>query len=230
VSPRTFISALLGACALAASLSRPASAALLPPLGRGPEILLPPAAAAAFHPGEVVQLRWRGVPSEAEEMEILLSLDGGRTFAVRVTPDLDADHGAFSWRVPPFPSRRARLAMRVNLAGREVFAALSTPFRIAAAGAAVPWTVRSRDGDLWPGGPDGAAAGEVDRALGATAPPPRLSPLWPGLAPGAPQPPRPARSRAMTLAARLDSSGGSAVRPHARSIPFCLPVELPLRI
>jgi hypothetical protein len=198
---------------------------------RGPEILLPPAAAGALHIGEVIELRWRGVPSGAEEMELLLSLDGGRTFAVRVTPDLDADRGAFSWRVPPLPARQARLAMRINLAGREVFAGLSAPFRIAATGGrTLPWTVRSRGGDLWLGGPDGDAAGEVNRNLAAGAPHPRISPLWPGLAPGAPESPRPARSRAVAASARRASSRGLAARSRALPAPPRLPMDLPLRI
>ncbi len=200
------------------------------PAGPAAEILLPPAAARALHPGEMVELRWRGVPREAEEMELLLSLDGGRSFVVRVTPDLDGDRGAFSWRVPPFPSVQARLAMRINLAGREVVAAQSAPFRIAADRRAAPWTVRSRGGDLWLGGPDGDAAGEVGRELAAGAPQPRISPVWPGMAALAPGRPRPARSRAASESGRHALSGGLTGRPRALLAPARISIELPLRI
>jgi hypothetical protein len=226
------ICGLLGGLAFAlpaAALSAGWRAALRP-AGPAAEILLPPAAAGALHSGEIVELRWRGVPREAEEMELLLSLDGGRSFAVRVTPDLDGDRGAFSWRVPPFPSVQARLAMRINLAGREVIAALSAPFRIAADRRAAPWTARSRGGDLWLGGPDGDAAGEIGRELAAGAPRPRVSLPWPGLIPVAPGSPRPARSRAASESVRYAAAGGLTARALALLLPARLPMALPLRI
>jgi hypothetical protein len=237
VPRKTFISALLAGLAAALAGTAPATAAVapsggspLPPPGRGPEILLPPAAAGVIHPGEVIELRWRGVPRGAEEMELLLSLDGGRTYAVRVTPDLDTDRGAFSWRVPPFPSRQARLAMRINLAGREVFAGLSAPFRIAPDRRAAPWTMRAHGGDLWLGGPEGAAAADVGRELTAGAPRPRISPLWPSLAAVAPDSPRPARSRTAIASACRSSSCALTSRSPAPHAPPPVPLDLPLRI
>ena len=47
-----------------------------------------------------------------EEWEAFLSLDGGRTWPLRLTPHLDAGIRRFSFRVPGFPSRDARLLLR----------------------------------------------------------------------------------------------------------------------
>lgn len=50
-------------------------------------------------------------------MELVLSLDGGRTFPVRVTRDLSPSTSGLTWRVPALPSPRARLALRVGDSG-----------------------------------------------------------------------------------------------------------------
>lgn len=47
-----------------------------------------------------------------EEWEAFLSLDGGRTWPLRLTPHLDVGMRRFSFRVPAFPSRDARLLLR----------------------------------------------------------------------------------------------------------------------
>jgi hypothetical protein len=48
------------------------------------------------------------------EMELVLSLDGGRTFPIRLTRDLAPETRAILWRVPSFPTRAARIALRVG--------------------------------------------------------------------------------------------------------------------
>jgi hypothetical protein len=120
--------------------------------------------------------------------------------------------------------------MRINLAGREVYAGLSAPFRIAADRRAAPWTVRSHGGDLWLAGPEGDAAGEVGGELAAGAPRPRITPLWPGLASLAPASPRLARSRAAIASARHAAPGGLTAPRRPLLALSRLPAELPLRI
>jgi hypothetical protein len=74
----------------------------------------------ALAAGSSVSLSWSlpaGHDEEFDEMELVLSLDGGRTFPIRVTRDLSPATRAQSWRVPALPSPRARLALRVGNSG-----------------------------------------------------------------------------------------------------------------
>jgi hypothetical protein len=204
----------------------------------GPVVFLPFGGDRTLHPGDVVEVQWTGTPWGVEEMELLLSLDGGRHFGVRLTPDLDADRRSYAWRVPPFASGDARLAVRVNLDGREVLAGVSDPFRIAAdpapGGAAdvkplYQWPMRARGGELWV---TGFESGRDDPArpfeLAPAASERRLAPCWLGLAPAVPPSPRPAPSRyAPVLAGESDQ--GAAPLPTARA-DSRQPLISPLRI
>lgn len=55
--------------------------------------------------------------SRFEELELLLSVDGGRTFPIRVTRDLPVGTDRVLWRVPFLRSRSARLAVRFGESG-----------------------------------------------------------------------------------------------------------------
>jgi hypothetical protein len=71
----------------------------------------------ALAAGSSVGLSWSlpaGNGGGFDEMELVLSLDGGRTFPIRVTRDLSPATRALSWSVPALPSSRARLALRVG--------------------------------------------------------------------------------------------------------------------
>ena len=73
--------------------------------------------------------RYRGL----DEAEIVLSLDGGRTFPVRVTPDFRPCATAFLWTVPALPAPHARLALRAGAdedASTESLEIVSADFRI----------------------------------------------------------------------------------------------------
>jgi len=69
--------------------------------------------------GSLVEVTWslKGLAPQDEEMELLLSLDGGTTFPIRVTADLDPATRRILWRVPSLPSDRARLAIRSGAEG-----------------------------------------------------------------------------------------------------------------
>ena len=56
---------------------------------------------------------------DADEMELVLSLDGGRSFPLRVTRTLSPDARSFVWRVPALPTERARLSLRSGRQGDE---------------------------------------------------------------------------------------------------------------
>jgi hypothetical protein len=82
-----------------------------------------------FRAGEVVRLRWTPLPPEAEEFELLLSLDGGHHF-IRLTEMQEPGLESLEWRVPNLPSREARLRLRMGLTGKETDLELSAPFTI----------------------------------------------------------------------------------------------------
>jgi hypothetical protein len=84
------------------------------------------------HAGQQIELEWRGLPREVEELEILLSVDDGRTFPIRVSPELEAREGRYLWRVPNLAAAAARLRVRANLDGEESEYEPTEPFAILA--------------------------------------------------------------------------------------------------
>ena len=104
-------------------------------------VVAPPSPLAALptelHAGEMVALRWGALPAGAEEFEILLSLDDGHTWHVRVTPELDAGATRYLWRVPDLPAARARLRVRFGRGSAEIACEPTALFRIIGAAAAI---------------------------------------------------------------------------------------------
>jgi hypothetical protein len=93
------------------------------------------AASDRLAPGTVRVIRWAAGPlaKGGTEQELVLSLDGGATFAVRVSRELDASTNAVRLRVPNLPTSRARLGLRVGKSGEgEVLLAESETFSILA--------------------------------------------------------------------------------------------------
>ncbi len=96
-----------------------------------------------LEPGDRVTLSWTAPELEAgdDEMELVLSLDGGATYAIRVTGRIPAGSSSWAWRVPLLPTMHARLALR---AGRdeddesERLVLVSRPFAIGATPGAAP--------------------------------------------------------------------------------------------
>jgi hypothetical protein len=84
--------------------------------------------------GSEVILEWEdaGLPGVSEEWEAFLSVDGGRTWPLRVTPHLDISIRRFAFRVPAFPTRDARLLVRYGDVRTE--AELELPQRFAISG------------------------------------------------------------------------------------------------
>jgi hypothetical protein len=68
-----------------------------------------------------------------DEMELVLSLDGGRTFPHCVSRDLPPGSSRAVWTAPDLPSSRAVLGVRTGGRGREErVVAVSAPFEIVA--------------------------------------------------------------------------------------------------
>jgi hypothetical protein len=100
----------------------------------------------ALQAGEVVTVRWEGLPSEVDELEFLLVTDRGET--VRLTPQLMPESGSFGWTVPNLPSRAAVLELRAGGEDEEeAVLASSEPFEIQ--GVARRARVEFRDGEWW---------------------------------------------------------------------------------
>lgn len=120
--------------------------------------------------GSVVEVAWYPLPREAEEMELFLSLDGGKTFPLRLTPQLPPGLDAVRWLVPNLPTPAARLRLRVGIPGQgEVDAPPSDSFPIVA-GACIPAEpVALFAGELWLGR-GGDAGPPVPPSLGRGTP------------------------------------------------------------
>ena len=82
-----------------------------------PAELLEPVRGARLHPGAIVRVSWTlgaSARREFDEMELVLSLDGGRSFTLRVTREVSPAEDAVLWRVPRLPSKHARIALRAG--------------------------------------------------------------------------------------------------------------------
>jgi hypothetical protein len=83
-----------------------------------------PVPGAELAAGSLATLEWEesggGLGEHVVEWEAFLSLDGGRTWPLRLTPHLEIGLRRFSFRVPPFPSSDARLLLRFGDEREEV--------------------------------------------------------------------------------------------------------------
>jgi hypothetical protein len=126
---------LLGALG-AASASAHASMSWVAAPGAGRELAA----------GASITLRFTA-DANVDEMEVLLSLDGGRTFPLRVTREMPEGSRELSWRVPNIPTTRARLALRTGDADGETIRDVSEEFTILAAPGEPLEEVRLFDGE-----------------------------------------------------------------------------------
>src|SRR5213592_827006 len=112
--------------------------------------------------GEVLELRWSELPARVEEMEILLSVDGGRHYGLRVSPECDPATGRFRWRVPNLCTSAARLRLRLGAGGRELEAEPTRCFTIVGDGD--PWGEGHvfHEPGWWPGPVEPAARAPRD--------------------------------------------------------------------
>ncbi len=83
-----------------------------------------PGAGERLSPGSRVEIRWssdceRENERQADEAELVLSLDGGITFPVRVSTEISPCASRFSWLVPALASSHARLGLRTGDEERE---------------------------------------------------------------------------------------------------------------
>ncbi len=78
--------------------------------------LISPTARQVLYPGQIIRVEWRSVLPNinlgACEMEVWLSLDGGRTFTTLISPWMDPKAQYFYWTVPNLPTNAAVLDVR----------------------------------------------------------------------------------------------------------------------
>jgi len=181
--------------------------------------------------GAWVEFTWDAIDlPTVDEMELVLSLDGGRTYPLRVTGRLDPATRTIAWRVPALPASRARIALRVG-AGEadeeESIVSVGDEFAIVAEDRAAleelflvrgEWRTReaapARGADCREPGLAGAPSEELRSAPAAT-------PLV--------EPPRPlfAAKGALSIARRLERRRDPL---RLRSEPgSARPLEIPLR-
>jgi hypothetical protein len=98
---------------LAVSAGRPLSASLAR--------LTAPTDGAVLPSGSLAEVAWEEIalPPHAEEWEAFLSFDGGTSYPLRITPHLDLLLRRFSFQVPPYPTREARILLRFGDEKRE---------------------------------------------------------------------------------------------------------------
>jgi len=106
-----------------------------------PVRLLAPGEGAVLAAGSMATLEWapeaalerQGRSEGWEEWEAFLSLDGGATYPVRITPHLDRDLRQVRFKVPSLPTANGRLLLRVGDERRETAFELPQRFAISAA-------------------------------------------------------------------------------------------------
>lgn len=104
-------------------------------LTQAPIELIAPRASAVLESGTTAELAWRPAAgfdalAGATEWEAFLSLDGGRSYPVRLTPHLDLGRRHFGFRVPDMPSDAVRLLLRIGDERAERAVRFPTPLRI----------------------------------------------------------------------------------------------------
>ena len=118
--------------------------------GAGPNVLPTPVMDCdEVHAGQRVMVRWRSLAGQAEELELVFSLDDGRAFDVRVSPELSGDECRYQWRVPNVGVRCARMRLRARIGGCERSGPVSPEFRIVPDPLDTPGLWVYRGGEWW---------------------------------------------------------------------------------
>jgi hypothetical protein len=85
--------------------------------------LISPRVGQVLYPGQHIRVEWKSVLPDLNglagcEMEVWLSVDGGRTFLMCISPWLNPKDKFFDWTVPNMPTNAAVMDIRF---GCEVF-------------------------------------------------------------------------------------------------------------
>jgi len=167
-----------------------------------------------------LEFRWSDLPSGAYEVELEISVGGGRW--VRISSELEAREGRFRWRVPPGLCGPVRVRLRAGGEHQESVVA-ACAFEVAGSASPGP-ALRDGLGAWWQAAGDGALPGATlcsrdgdSLAPGADAP--AIAASFVGAGEGAPR-----ASRPVSFAAHARGPAGAAPRR------FRAPRRAPLRI
>ena len=100
---RPLVTLATAVCSLLFSLAAPTGAAARARLEGLP---------AEVRSGERIEIRWRALDADVHEVELELSIGGARW--VRISPEMEALEGRFTWHVPAGLSGPARIRLRAG--------------------------------------------------------------------------------------------------------------------
>jgi hypothetical protein len=128
-----------------------------------------PRAGETLHGGSFAQLTWSAdhLPSNVEEWEAFLSIDGGAHYAFRITPHLNLSLRSVSWMVPNVDTPDARILIRLGDEKHERHFEPGFSFAIVrdATDSSPPLTIVAKRGEAARDGDDPVVAwSEGDRA------------------------------------------------------------------
>jgi len=193
-----------------------------------PVVFTSPGQGQVLRGGDVVEVSWSEVPAGADEVELLLSLDGGRRVAVRLTEELSSGDRSYLWRVPNLSGRRAALVLRMGIEGREIESAPSALFEIRPEPERPAVPVNWREGELWLSAESRASDADPLPAAGLDPPTGQWTPLRErsdSIAPPAGAAHSAARPSGRGVPVRTESSGNTP-----RGFPAPVPPLVPLRV
>lgn len=140
---------LVAGLAVAWLASTPATASPTLDLHEAATSVPRPSVGATVTAGERVRLEWPSLPPDVDEFEILLSLDGGASYPIRLTPQLAPGTTVLTWEIPNLPTMAARVRLRAGFDGHEIEGAPSRAFRLLAREDLPPAPLRYADGEWW---------------------------------------------------------------------------------
>jgi hypothetical protein len=189
-----------------------------------------PAQGSSLHEGDVIEIRWSGVPEDAEEIELLVSVDGGRQFSLRLTDELDSSSHSFLWRVPGLSTDTASLAIRMGAEGEEILSAPGPLFRISPGPFMPGVSLRWKAGEIWldSADPDETARRSARSPSGLSTRPERILSVPDGC--DAADIPRSKAGPVATAVERQDRAFHDADRLVSTSSPSRAPLSIPQRI
>jgi hypothetical protein len=200
-------------------------------LPAAPITFLSPRAGETLRAGQVVEIRFQGVPDEIDEVELLLVSGRNRRLVLRLTESLEPAAGSFDWTVPALSMPDARLVLRMGLNGREVESEPSGVFAIESFGSAATASLSLRNGELWVGDGDHPDR-DIDDSLpgGALNPDPARVTAWSSTSPLSlprldPDLPAPVRGPAVTFA-DTSASDNARVSTDLTRAPLVVPQRI----
>jgi hypothetical protein len=181
--------------------------------------ILSPVRGEALVAGQLLDVRWSLFPDAVEEMELLLSIDGGRYFPLRLTSQIDPRTGSFGWVVPRVAASAAQLRIRFGRDGEEIEGEPSASFSIAVPPLLHQAPFLRREGEWWIA-PDGCSILPVPELSRNGSVEPGTDPAVQAVLPSSGERPHAETSSCLPAAAnRRADDGARSLGPPSRAAP-----------